>query len=344
MSVNFFKRPQLIGSMMLSLVLCACGGGNGGNNTSSENSVSNTGPETSAGETVPTEIKQGRFLDAAVSNVRYITLTPDGKVSMSGFTAEDGSFFYRDGENVSFYIGDILLGHAAAKDIVTPVSLVENAANSDALANMLRFLQTLDEDASPSNGIQITDAVHQSARAMQVDFDEAKSSFEVQSALTNLLAVATNSPTMPTVVDALTHFRETLLNAYDTNSADTVLDLVNTRWQSTFTADECGDTTATLLHTFNTLGHFTNGYHDLTMRNDGSCRGSSLGVFMALYENDKMFSCANGCTLQDLNRTVYVDLPEPHTATLVYEPGTNQITIVHEFEDGRQVTETMKKL
>lgn len=340
-------RPQIIGSALLSAMLVGCGGGGGGGSASGDNSANNavdSAPSTSSSESVSGEIREGRFLDSAVSNVRYITLSPTGQVSMSGFTAEDGSFFYRDGETVSFYIGDILLGSSLAKEIVTPVALVENASSGDALGNMLRFLQTLDEDASPSNGIQITDSVHQSATDVQVDFDKAMTSFDVQTSLMSLINVATNSPTLPNVVDALTHFRETLLSAYDTNSGDSVLSLMDTKWKSTFTSADCGETTATLTHTFNIAGHSTQGYHNLTMRDDGTCRGNSYGILMSLYENDALFSCANGCSLADLNRTVILEVPETHTATLVHEPGTNMITIIHEFDDGREVIETMTKL
>lgn len=341
-------RPQIIGSALLSLVLAGCGGGGGGNasgdNSSANSAQDSAAPSTSASETASGEIREGRFLDAAVSNVRYITLSPTGQVSMSGFTAEDGSFFFREGETVSFYIGDVLLGSALAKEIVTPVALVEGAANSDALSNMLRFLQTLDEDASPSNGIQITDSVHESASDVQVNFDTAMSSFEVQSSLMSLISVATNSPTLPNVVDALTHFRETLLSAYDTNSGDTVLNLIDTKWQSTITATDCPETSTTLTHTFNIAGHGTKGYHNLSVRDDGTCKGSSYGILMALYENDPMFSCANGCSLADLNRSVLVDIPETHTATLVHEPESNVITVIHQYDDGREVIETMTKL
>lgn len=344
--ISSLLRPQIIGTALLSAVLVGCGGGGGGGGAggdSASNSAVDTSPSTSSSETAG-EIRQGRFLDSAVSNVRYITLSPNGKVSMSGFTAEDGSFFYRDGETVSFYIGDILLGSAAAKDIVTPVALVEGASSSDALSNMLRFLQTLDEDASPANGIQITDSVHENATDVQVDFDKAMSSFDVQTSLMSLINVATNSPTLPTVVDALTHFRETLLSAYDTNSGDTVLNLMDSKWQSTFTAADCGDATTKLTHTFNVIGHSTQGYHNLTPRDDGSCRGTSYGILMSLYESDTLFSCATGCSLADLNRTVMLELPEVHMATLVHEPGTDKITIIHEFDDGREVIETMTKL
>lgn len=336
-------RPQIIGSALLSLLLAGCGGG-GSSSGGADNAATDTGPSTSESETAGGAVREGKFLDAAVANARYVTLSPSGQISMSGFTAEDGSFFYREGETVSFYIGDILLGTAEAKAIVTPVALVEGATNSDALANMLRFLQTLDEDSTPSNGIQITDAVHQSAADVQVDFDTAMSSFEVQSSLTALINVATNSPTLPDVVDALTHFRETLLSAYDTNSGETVLDLMNTKWQSTLSSTDCGDTTASLKHTFNIVGHTTQGYHNLTMRDDGSCRGNNYGILMSLYENDPMFSCASGCSLADLNRSVILDVPETHTATLVHEPGTEMITIIHQFDDGREVIETMTKL
>ncbi|CBL43744.1 hypothetical protein HDN1F_01610 [gamma proteobacterium HdN1] len=333
------SSKAILGAALLGLALTGCGGGGG---SSSGGDAGMTGSTQTGNST--NQIREGRFLDAAVSNARYVTLTPDGKVSMSGFTAEDGSFFFRDGETVSFFIGDILLGKAAAAGIVTPSALVDGANSSDALPNMLRFLQTLDTDADPYNGIQISQLVHEHSTNLKVDFDRLKGDFEVQSALTGLLAMATNSPTMPTVFAALDHFRTTMLNAYDSNSGETVLNLVGTKWRSTFSSEACGDTSVELTHTFNKLGHFTTGYHDLKQRDDGSCKGSSLAVLMALYENDDMFSCANGCSLTDLNRTVRINGPEAHDATIVHAPGTSTITIIHQYDDGREVLETMKKV
>lgn len=214
---------------------------------------------------------------------------------------------------------------------------------ADALSNPLCFLQTIDTDVTSYNGIQISNLVHSKAKNLKVDFNKAMSSFSVQASLVKLLSVATNSPTLPGAVNTLTNFRMSLLTAYDSYSGDTVLNLVNTKWKSTFTSNDCPNASAALTHTFNLLGHATTGYHNLAIKKNGACGGSNLGVMMSLYENDALFSCANGCSMADLSGAVTMQYPSAHQATLIYQPNTNIITIIHAYSNGREVIETLVK-
>lgn len=322
-SLSIFKKTKFVAAAVMGAVL-GCSG-----------AISHAATKSS--------VLQGKITGTKIANARYVTLTPDGKVSLSGYTNKDGSFSYRKGETVSFYVGDILLGSTAAKSSVSPVSLVEKAKNTAALGNLLSFLQTIDTDLNVINGIQISKSTHYAAKDVKVDFDKAMSSFQVQSALTALLAVATNSPTLPDAVEALTNFRMSLLNSYNSNAGDTVLNMMNTKWKSTLTSEDCPDTTTTLTHSFNVLGHITAGYHNLSVKKNGTCGGSGMAVLMSLYENDAMFSCANGCTLEDLNSTVTLKYPTTHEATMVYQPNTNIITVIHHYADDRDVIETLVK-
>lgn len=339
--LSTIAKSKMIGSAVLGLML-------GVLSATGHAAVSNTkatAKATTAKATTTTVSKPlvGRIDGAPLANARYVTLSRNGKISLSGFTTRNGSFNYRNGETVQFYVGDILLGSTAAKSLVTPVSLVQNAKNPDALSNLLRFLQTVDSDISPANGIQISNHVHKSAKNLKVDFDKAMRSFQVQSSLVKLMGIATNSPTLPDAVKALTDFRMSLLNAYDTNSDKTVLNLMNTKWKATLTSSDCPTTTASQIHTFNLFGHFTSGYNNLTVNNKGVCKPSGLSLLMSLYENDGLFSCAKGCTMADLNGTVDVAGPIPHKASLVYQPNSNIITIIHHYANGRNVIETLKK-
>ena len=73
---------------------------------------------------VPVEVVlQGTFIDSPVSGARHVSN------SRSGTTDPNGVFTYLEGEIVSFYIGDVLLGSAAGAEIVTPIDFVEGASD-----------------------------------------------------------------------------------------------------------------------------------------------------------------------------------------------------------------------
>lgn len=323
LNLSIFKKTKVIAAAVMGVVLGA------------------TSVVSEAATTTP--LLKGAITGTKIANARYVTRDALGKISVQGYTTSTGAFSYRSGDTVSFYVGDVLLGKTKARSTVPTSLLITGAQNADALANLLRFLQTIDSDLNPLNGIQISANTHYAATDVKVNFDAAMNSFEVQSSLQQLLALATNSPTLPDAVDALTNFRMSLLNAYNTNASQTVLNLVNTKWKSTLTSADCADTSTTLTHTFNLLGHMTVGYHNLTPRTDGTCRGSSAAILMSLYESDQMFSCANGCTLADLNTTVTLRYPAVHQAQIVHQPNSNIITVIHQYDNGREVIETLVK-
>lgn len=325
LNLSIFKKTKVIAAAVMGVVL-GC-----------TSTVSVAAPQQKSA------VLQGKITGTKIANARYVTRDASGKISLQGYTTSAGAFRYRNGDSVSFYVGDVLLGKTKAKSSVPTSLLITNAMNADALANLLRFLQTIDSDLNPINGIQISANTHYAAEDVKVNFDAAMSSFQVQSSLQQLLALATNSPTLPDAVEALTNFRMSLLNAYNTNSGQTVLNMVNTKWKSTLSSADCEETVTGATHTFNLLGHMTIGYHNLSPRDDGSCRGSSAAILMSLYESDQMFSCANGCTLADLNTTVTLRYPTVHQAQLVHQPNSNIITVIHQYDDGREVIETLVK-
>jgi hypothetical protein len=109
----------------------------------------------------------GQFIDSAVEGMQYVTSS-----GISGVTDIDGSFRYVLGDTVTFYIGDIEIGQAAGGTILTPVSLVSGATDETdtTVVNIGRFLQSLDEDNDPTNGITITAAVASAASGQSLDF------------------------------------------------------------------------------------------------------------------------------------------------------------------------------
>ena len=108
----------------------------------------------------------GVFLDSPVDGLGYETDT------MQGVTGPGGVFSYHSGESIRFFIGDIELGVTEAMPIVTPIDCVEGAIDETdpMVTNMLIFLQSIDFDNDPENGIDITELMHQEAIGMHLDF------------------------------------------------------------------------------------------------------------------------------------------------------------------------------
>ena len=109
----------------------------------------------------------GTFIDSAVEGLGYETPTH------TGMTDANGSFMYHEGDTIRFYVGDIMLGEAMAKPIMTPIDLVDGATDetNQAVVNMTRVLQTMDDDMNPENGISITNAMFDVMSGHMIDFN-----------------------------------------------------------------------------------------------------------------------------------------------------------------------------
>ena len=152
------KKTVLLLSVM---VLAACGGDSG----TSSNSAS-----------------VGTFADAGlVSGLQYRTAT------QSGVTDSSGTFLYIPGETVTFSIGNIVLGQAAAAPTLNTFALVGmtppltslGVINKTPQARLFRqvinisvLLQTLDTDANPTNGIAIPSQSIQLAADTTLNFNQ----------------------------------------------------------------------------------------------------------------------------------------------------------------------------
>jgi len=171
------KTIQVCICIFALLILTACG--DGGSSSSGSN------------------VQNGVFIDSAVEGVTFTTAT------QSGTTDSDGSFSYLPGEIVSFYIGDILIGSAQGQDQLTPLEFVPGAIDETdpQVTNILRFLQSLDSDNNPDNGITITSMTVAQAVGQSLDFSLATAAFEIVAEA--LISVLT-SGAVTTLVDAST--------------------------------------------------------------------------------------------------------------------------------------------
>jgi len=201
MTLNINKNSKSLKSSLIILLffmiaisfLNGCGGG--------------------GGVAAPSEpLLEGVFIDSPVEGLEYETPT------RTGMTDEDGTFHYYAGEMMRFYIGDIELGEAPAKSVMTPIDLVEGATdeNHPAVINMARLLQTMDEDMDPENGITITEIMSNAMIDHMIDFNMDPDQFEydlnVMSMMITMNEVDQSGYTrmMVSTEDALDHFSESM--------------------------------------------------------------------------------------------------------------------------------------
>ncbi len=191
--------------LSLTLAMSAFLGGCGGTTTGSITGGGTSGGDQGATGTGGTGGRvSGLFLDAAVENLHYDSL------SNSGNTDASGRFTCKLGEEVAFSIGNLLLGTSTCQRIVTPqtiaatierkvvpitttspsgvvtttgsktVSTVRPALPDDpVVVNRIRLLLTLDTDSNPDNGIQLPPLSEQRKVVLgSLDFSNAGNSFD----------------------------------------------------------------------------------------------------------------------------------------------------------------------
>jgi len=106
-------------------------------------------------------LSTGRFVDAPVAGLNYT-----GSTGVTGVTGSDGSFAYEEGSEISFAAAGVVFPRVAAAALLTPLDLAGAASADDAGAVAIaRFIQSLDADGNPDNGIVVDRArVSSSAR------------------------------------------------------------------------------------------------------------------------------------------------------------------------------------
>ena len=199
-------RPiRCIAGALLALTLTACGSGN-----------SNRPPPPPPAPPPPPQvtIQTGYLIDAAVSGIDYQS------GSTTGITDASGSFRFelRDGiaQGVTFTLGGIPIGTALGQPIMTPLDFVDNSdSQSLEVLNIARFLQALDADGDPANGIIVSTAVRDALAGQAfspMDFGDAD--FANQPAVTSILSflnsIDSQTYTLPTAQSAQRHLQGSL--------------------------------------------------------------------------------------------------------------------------------------
>ena len=190
-----------VSPFILSCLLVACGGGS---SDSTNEKATTTLPE------ITPEVEEvtytGFFLDSAVSGLNYTTSAEQGVTNAAG------EFHYYLNDTVAFSLGDIRFPEITAKSILTPLDVFATSdINNIAVVNMLRLLQTLDQDGDLTNGINITSQAHEQANGLNVDFSSSDFDTQVTELVNNSGALNTQ---LVSESEAIFHFQETL-NAID---------------------------------------------------------------------------------------------------------------------------------
>ena len=127
-----------------------------------------------------------------VVGLRFRTATHEGTTSATG------EFLYEPGETVTFLVGDIALGDAEGQATITAFELagmpvpstvydqvlaqdrvwqIEATQPMDRAVNIAVFLQSIDHDGDPANGIAISEAMHTAATGMSLEIDQPLEDF-----------------------------------------------------------------------------------------------------------------------------------------------------------------------
>ena len=124
------KKTSLVISSVAAIALSLSGCGGGGDS-------STTPPSATTGT--------GYYVDSAVAGVNYTC------GSQTGTTDKDGKFTFEKGQDCTFGLAGITLKKVPADNLADNAKVVENNVT------VARFLQSIDKDGDPSNGIQITE-------------------------------------------------------------------------------------------------------------------------------------------------------------------------------------------
>ena len=155
-------------------------------------------------------IGSGQFKDSNTSGISYVS------GGQSGVTNENGDFSYEIGKEITFSVGNVVLGKSIGKALISPVDLVVGG-NSDSLAviNIASFLMMLDTDQDATNGITISTNLQNSANSWpQIDFTRASLTRALKGIVPQANAANGLSHSLPDANIAKLHLERTLRCAH----------------------------------------------------------------------------------------------------------------------------------
>lgn len=143
---------KIIMPLVIIAILSSCGGGS---------------KDTDAGSNI---ISTGILLDSQVIGMHYTSTSSDGKETKGGVTNSKGEYSYFIGGTTTFFIGNIVIG-TVRSDTITGIK--DLSSNDVEQTNIARFLQTIDNDLNPDNGIEIDVSIQNNAHSVSsIEFNE----------------------------------------------------------------------------------------------------------------------------------------------------------------------------
>lgn len=116
-----------------------------------------------------------------------------------------------NGEVVSFTVGNIQIGEVKGKEIITPIDFVENGdLNNQKVRNIASFIQSLDSDSSPENGITISLETKNALTDKNLDFTSDNFYLDLNNLLNELNVLNSSSLSVVSANDAAQHLAITL--------------------------------------------------------------------------------------------------------------------------------------
>jgi len=208
---------KLFTILFMAFLLINCGGGSGDDGTTTTNTeTENTQQQTEQEETKPAAtVKQGSFDVSLVEGLSYESGEQAGK------TDSNGQFSYEEGKQITFKVGDIVVGTITPRSRVAITTLVANANDETdiTVTNIMRFLVTIDNDNDLSNGIQITAVINDQAIGATINFKQPILAFETDSNVVTLVQNMTtvssaSRRSLATVKRSRTALKSNLISAY----------------------------------------------------------------------------------------------------------------------------------
>jgi len=144
--------------------LFACGGGTSGGSAST---VTPADPPVGS-------VAVGSFVSPPVAGLAYES------GSQHGVTDVNGNFSYIVGSQVTFKVGDIVLGSAEGTGVITPISLAGDgsSAGSPKVVAIVQFLKAVANDDGAGN-MSIPESVRTASAGKSIDFDAVDASTQV---------------------------------------------------------------------------------------------------------------------------------------------------------------------
>lgn len=217
------KTAIRLGVLVLLGIGSGCGGGGGGDDDEEPvpTALQWVVPPPISAEPAPGATVTGYFRDGSVSGLDY------SSGALLGITGSSGEFQYSagstqpagypviPGSQVTFRVGNVDLGTGGGLTFMTPINLSLGTDLLTQAGNKHRFLQMLDIDGNPDNGIVISEAV----RAIAVDWPQVDfATTDLESELANIMVQASAADgmtkTLPSVAAANAHFARTFACTY----------------------------------------------------------------------------------------------------------------------------------